>query len=304
MRLTIGTRGSQLALIQAESVRDQLLAQHTGLEIRLEVIRTLGDRTRGSLRRFGGRGVFTSELQAALLDGRIHLAVHSLKDLPTTGPPQLVLVATPPREDVRDVLVAQRACSLDELPPGATVGTGSPRRQAQLLALRPDLRPVDLRGNLDTRITRVTDGELDAVVLAAAGLHRLGWAGRISAYLQPEQMLPAPGQAALGLQMRADADQAPLVQALNHPHTFQAVTAERALLAALGGGCHAPMGAWGRIRAGMLLLSGAVGNPDGSRVVRRICRGAPEAAAALGHRLAAALRAAGAEPMLAERPAP
>lgn len=315
MRLIIGTRGSQLALAQTRAVRDQLAARHPELEVQVEVIRTQGDRAGESLRSLGGQGAFTSELEDALLEGRIDLAVHSLKDLPTGGPPELTLVATPPREDVRDVLVAARTVRdprtdpsagppegncLDQLPLGATVGTGSLRRRAQLLALRPDLRLVDVRGNLDTRIARAETGELDAVALAAAGLHRLGWTDRISAYLEPAQMLPAVGQAALGLQMRTDAAQLGLVEGLNHAATFQAVTAERALLAALGGGCHAPIAAWAREEDGMLVMDGAVGRPDGSIIVRRTCRGSLAEAEALGTGLGAELRAHGAAQILAE----
>ena len=204
MKLVIGSRGSQLALVQAHEVRNRLLALHDGLDIEISIIRTTGDAATGSLRRLGGAGVFTKALESALLAEHIDLAVHSLKDLPTQMDSGLALVATPEREDVRDALVGPGISSLADLPDGARVGTGSLRRRAQLKALRPDLNIIDIRGNLDTRIDKAMRGECDAVVLAVAGLNRLGWQERIGCYLPLHQVLPAPGQGALGLQMRAD----------------------------------------------------------------------------------------------------
>jgi hydroxymethylbilane synthase len=300
VRITIGTRGSQLALTQSNAVRDSLLQAHGQLDVQVEIIRTHGDVTTGSLRSFGGQGVFTKEIEAALLDGRIDLAVHSLKDLPTDTHPELQLAAIPSREDVRDILVAPGCDRLTNLPQGATVGTGSLRRRAQLLALRPDLALRDIRGNLDTRIARAEDGNLDAVVLAAAGMHRLGWAQRISFYLEPLEVLPAVGQAALGLQTRRGDAAVDLVSVLNHEPTHQAITAERSLLQALGGGCHAPIGAWARMNADSLVIDGSVGSPDGTLMLRHQCQGAPQDAAALGQELAAALREMGAGRILDE----
>ncbi|MEW6756289.1 MAG: hydroxymethylbilane synthase [Candidatus Latescibacterota bacterium] len=297
-RLIIGTRGSALALAQARAVAALLRSHHPDLQVQIEVIRTQGDVTSGSLRTFGGQGVFTREIENALLDGRADLAVHSLKDLPTATHADLRLVAVPEREDVRDVLVAAGPTTVGALPRGARVGTGSLRRQAQLLALRPDLRIQDIRGNLDTRMGKVAQGACAAVILAAAGLRRLGWEERISAYLEPEVMLPAVGQAALGLQMRADSPLAQRVEVLSHAPSLHAVTAERSLLAALGGGCHAPIAAWSRVEDGRLRLDGLVARPDGSLLVRGQVAGAAEEAVALGARLAAELRERGAHAIL------
>ena len=298
MKLTIGTRGSQLALTQTHAMRDLLLERHSGLEVAVEIIQTKGDVSSGSLRSFGGQGVFTKELENALLQGRVDLAVHSLKDLPTRFHDDLQLVATPPREDVRDVLIVHRGSGLSDLPEGATVGTGSLRRRAQLLALRPDLELREIRGNLDTRIGKVERGEYDAILLAAAGLHRLGWTDRISAYLEPAQILPAVGQAALGLQMRRDHAMIALVESLDHPPTFAAITAERSLLRALQGGCHAPIAAWGQRQDGALHLDGLVGSPDGSWLLRAAVDGPLDQAEILGENLATDLRALGADDIL------
>ena len=297
-QLVIGSRGSQLALAQSHMVRDLLQARHAQLEVEIEIIRTRGDATSGSLRSFGGQGVFTRQIEEALLAGQIDLAVHSLKDLPTRFHGDLVLVATPRREDVRDVLVGPEGARLDELPAGARIGTGSLRRRAQLLALRPDLEFVDIRGNIDTRIARVAPGDCTAVVLAAAAFHRLGWRHRISAYLETDQVLPAPGQAALGLQMRLGDELVPYVDALNHAPTFAAVGAERSLLRRLGTGCHAPVGAWGRLEGGQLHLDGRVGSPDGRCLLHGRISGSLEAARDLGAELAERLNGRGAAAIL------
>jgi hydroxymethylbilane synthase len=298
VRLIIGTRGSQLALVQAHAIRDLLTRSHPDAEVTVQVIRTKGDVTGGSLASFGDQGVFTKEIETALLEKRTDLAVHSLKDLPTTQHPDLVLAATPAREDVRDVLVAPAAGSLAHLPQGATVGTGSLRRRAQLLALRPDLQLCDIRGNLDTRLALAENGDMNAVVLAAAGLHRLGWQERISAYLEPSQLLPAAGQAAIGLQMRRDHPLLDRVRGLNHAPTWQAITAERSLLVALRGGCHAPVGAWARCGAGGLILDGLVGRPDGSVLLRHRGTGSAGSAVALGREVADGLLRQGADRIL------
>ena len=223
MKFVIGSRGSKLALTQTHWVSDRLQTLEPDLDIEVAEIRTTGDTAKGSLRSFGGAGVFTKELERALLDERVDLAVHSLKDLPTDVHPDLALVAAPEREDVRDTLIGPNLTALDDLSQGALIGTGSLRRQAQLKALRPDLSFADIRGNLDTRIEKAMRGECDAVVLAAAGLHRLGWHGRISAYLTTDEILPAPGQAALGLLMRADHPLRDRVAFLDDPATAAAV---------------------------------------------------------------------------------
>ncbi|MCC7263576.1 MAG: hydroxymethylbilane synthase [Candidatus Latescibacteria bacterium] len=294
--LLIGSRGSKLALTQANMVRDMLQARHPGLQVEIEVIHTRGDLDQGVLRSFGG--VFTREIEHALLEGRVHLAVHSLKDLPVEVNPELALVASPEREDVRDVLITRQGGGLDSLPQGARLGTSSLRRRIQLQALRPDLEFADIRGNLDTRIAKVERGEYEAIILAAAGLHRLGWQERISAYLEPAQVLPAVGQAALGLQMRADQERRPLVEVLSHPPTLAAVNAERSLLRSLGGGCQAPIAAWGRIEDGALRVQGLVGRADGSQLVRAEVKGNAVEAETLGVQLADELRRQGADALL------
>lgn len=295
--LLIGTRGSKLALTQANMVGEMLQARHPGLQVEIAVIDTRGDLDQGVLRSFGG--VFTREIEHALLEGRVHLAVHSLKDLPVEVNPQLELVASPQREDVRDVLITRQGGGLESLSKGARLGTSSLRRRIQLQALRPDLEFAEIRGNLDTRIAKMERGEYEAIALAAAGLHRLGWQERIGAYLEPGQMLPAVGQAALGLQMRVDEERRPLVEGLNHPPTLAAVKAERSLLRCLGGGCQAPIAAWGRIEDKGLRVEGLVGKADGSQLVRAEVRGDPAEAEALGAQLADQLRRQGADALLA-----
>ncbi len=298
--LVIGSRGSQLALVQSQMVRKLLQTRHPQLEVTIEIIRTKGDVAAGSLRSFGGQGVFTGQIEDALLAGRIDLGVHSLKDLPTRFHDDLALVATPQREDVRDVLVGPVGCCLDQLPAGAHMGTGSLRRRAQLLALRPDLEFVDIRGNIDTRIGRVATGDCTAVVLAAAAFHRLGWRDKISAYLEVDQVMPAPGQGSLGLQMRRGDDLAVYVEVLNHAPTFAAVGAERSLLRSLGAGCHAPVGAWGRLQDQVLHLDGRVGSPDGRRLIQADISGPVAAARDLGADLAQQLKDQGASAILEE----
>ena len=280
-------------------MRNQLCAAYTDLEVEVKVIRTTGDESRAPLRSFGGQGVFTKELENALLDGRVDLAVHSLKDLPTQFHPDLQIVATPPREDVRDALISRVSHpTLSTLPDGALIGTGSPRRQTQLRALRPDLQLTEIRGNLDTRINEAIQGKFAAIVLAAAGLHRLGWQHHISAYLSTEQMLPAAGQAALGLQMRSDHPLRAYVAALNDADTHQAVRAERSLLRTLRGGCHAPVAAWGRVEDSLLVLDGRVGHSSGTPLLHTQLKGAIDESEALGVALAEKLRALGADQII------
>ncbi len=298
VKLVIGSRGSKLALTQTHWVRDRLQAHNDSLEIEVLEIRTTGDTATGSLRSFGGAGVFTKELERALLEGQIDLAIHSLKDLPTQMHPELTLVATPEREDVRDALIGPDLSSLADLPNGARLGTGSLRRRAQLKALRPDLEILDIRGNVDTRIDKVMRGECDAVVLAVAGLNRLGWQQRIGVHLSLDQVLPAPGQGALGLQMRANNPLKSYVGALNHPPTQAAVQAERQLLQTLRAGCHAPVGAWARLEEDQLTLDGLVGHPDGIEMLRARHSAPLTDAQPLGEAVAAALREQGADALL------
>ena len=302
--LIIGTRGSKLALTQSDWVKRLLQEQHPGLEIRLEAVETRGDRMSGSLRSFGGQGIFTTELEKSLLSGAIDLAVHSLKDLPTGLHEDLAIAAIPSREDARDVLIAREPkCSIEDLPKYARLGTGSLRRRSQLSALRPDFQYLDIRGNIDTRLCKLREGECDVLVLAAAALHRLRWQTEISTYIELDQMLPAPGQGALALQMRRDDGRADLVTTVQDSATRVAVTAERSMLSHLGGGCQAPIAAYGRISGSELLLTGLVGEIDGSHLIRAEETSRGEAAD-LGKTLAEKLQHQGAGEILARSSSP
>jgi hydroxymethylbilane synthase len=301
-RLVIGSRGSPLALRQASWARETLLDAYSGLDVRIEVIRTRGDQALNEpVARIGGKRVFTREIEEALLDGRIDLAVHSLKDLPTRLPDGLHLVATSRRVDVRDALVSRAGQRLDGLPEGSVVGTGSLRRQSQLRHVRPDLNVEGIRGNVDTRLRKLNEGELDAVVLAAAGLLRLGLQHRIDEFLPAHRFLPAPGQGALGIEVRrCDERVAQAVGCLHDRSTYLAVSAERAMLDALDGGCQVPIGAWARLQKGALVADGMVAVPDGSRVVRARTTGNPDGCIDVGRRLSELLIARGAKEMLGE----
>jgi hydroxymethylbilane synthase len=296
--LRIVSRGSELALWQARAVRDAL-----GGEAEIRVVKTTGDRILDvPLSRIGDKGLFTKELDAALLAGEADLAVHSLKDVPTRLPEGLVLAAVTEREDPRDVLLLPGGApgSLAALPAGARVGTSSLRRRAQLGAARPELEVAELRGNLHTRLAKLDRGEYDAIVLAAAGVVRLGWGERIAERLDPPGWLPAVGQGALAIVARADrAEVAGRLLPLHDPATAAAVAAERALLRALEGGCQVPIGALGRVEDGVLTLRGLVASLDGTRVVRTEASGAPEEAEEVGLRAAAALAAGGGAEILA-----
>lgn len=272
--LVLATRGSALALAQAQWVGAALQSVRPGLSIRLLIVHTRGDRiSSGALAgagpevAAGGTGEFVREVQQAVLAGQAHAAVHSLKDLPLRGPEGLVVAAVPARGDVREALVS-RGERLEELPTGARVGTSSPRRRAFLRELRPDLTVLEMRGNLDTRLRKLEADACDALVVAAAGLGRLGITDRVTQYFLPQQFLPAPGQGALAVEVRAD-DVAvrELVAGIDDPRARQAVWAERAMLEALGGGCRVPVGAWARREDGALVLTGAYA-PGGERVVR------------------------------------
>ena len=304
--LRIGTRGSALALWQARHVRELLLAAHGGLEIALEVIKTRGDKMlEGALSKIGGKGIFTGEIEEALLAGRVDLAVHSLKDLPTEQPAGLTLAAIHRREDPADALISRDNRPLGQLPRGATVLTGSLRRQVQLRHCRGDLKVQALRGNVNTRLRKFEESNADAVVLAAAGLVRLGLGDRITQRLDPAEFLPACGQGALAVEIRADnARLAELCQPLDHMETRQAAAAERALLSAMGGGCQVPLGAYGRFeRPGELTLTGMVANLDASQFLRQEVAGPAgdaEAAVQLGIQLGQILKSMGAERIIGE----
>jgi hydroxymethylbilane synthase len=292
-RLRLGTRASPLALRQAGLIAAEL--ERRGAAVEIVRIRTSGDVLAGSLAAEGGKGLFVKEIEEALLAGRIDLAVHSLKDVPAVLLPGLALVATPPREDARDVLVSARGTGLAGLARGARVGTSSLRRRAQLLARRPDVVTVALRGNVDTRLRKLAAGEVDALLLAAAGLHRLGLAPSGTVPLAPEEFLPAIGQGALAIEARAgDEPVLALLRALDDPPTAAAVAAERAFLAAVGGDCQTPLAAHATVTGERLRLRALVAEVDGSGALADELEGEVAAAAAVGARLAAMLLARGA----------
>ena len=286
--IIVGSRGSKLALIQTEQFVAGLKKANPHLEFSVSRIVTVGDRdVHKQFDDVEGSGVFVKELETALLAGKIDLAVHSLKDMPVDLPPGLCIAAIPKRVDPRDVLVAVGSTSLVDLPAGAAIGTGSPRRTIQLNACRPDLKAQSIRGNVDSRLRRVTGGELAGVIIAAAGLIRLGWEDRISEYLPVENFLPAVGQGALAIETRlGDEEIAALVLPFNHLATEQSVTAERSLLRALGGGCRAPIAALGTVTGKTLQLRGIFADPDGSNMQSAVEEGAADKAEEIGIRLA------------------
>ncbi|MGH3716308.1 MAG: hydroxymethylbilane synthase [Micromonosporaceae bacterium] len=296
--LRLGTRGSALAMAQATDVAT-LVEKATGRTVELVEIVTTGDRSSAPVAQLGV-GVFVSALRDALLAGEIDIAVHSYKDLPTAPADGLTIIAVPERADPRDALIARDGLALASLPSGARVGTGAPRRIAQLYALGYGLECVPLRGNVDTRLRKVADGSLDAVVLAAAGLARLGRSDEVTELLDPMLMLPAPAQGALAVEIRSDdAALAESLAAIDHPATHAAVRAERALLAALEAGCSAPVGALAEVTEDQeIYLRGAVIAADGSHAVRLSDTGTPSDAEAIGRRLAATLLDAGADSLL------
>ena len=298
LRLRLGTRASALARWQAEWVAARLT--ELGTPVELVPITTQGDVKTQPLGQIGGQGLFTKELQRALLDEQIDLAVHSLKDLPTAPIAGLVLAAVPPRESTADVLVSNAAKSVEALPPAARIGTGSLRRKAQLLHLRSDLRIEDIRGNVDTRLAKLDGGQYDAIILAEAGLKRLGLAERTVNVIPQSLMLPAVGQGALGIECRADdSTTRQLLSPLDDPATHACVVAERSLLLALRGGCLAPVGALGQIANGRLQLSAVVLAGDGSKRITAAGEAEPGEAAALGERVARLLLDQGAAELIA-----
>ena len=301
-RLIIGSRGSRLALWQAEKIREGLIRLNPDFEIQIDVIKTTGDVKPDPLSVIGGKGVFTKELEDALLDKRIDIAVHSLKDLPTIIPERLSISAICEREDPRDALVLRNganAASLRELPEKSVVGTSSQRRLSQLKALRSDLIVKDLRGNVDTRVRKLDEGQYDALILASAGLIRLGLRDRISAPIATSEMLPAVGQGAIAIEVRAD-DLAAIeaTSKLNHRETELACRAERAFLRSLGGGCQFPIAAHAIVNGAMLKLEGLVAKPDGSAILRDQLSRAITEADLLGSELAERLLSCGAGELL------
>jgi hydroxymethylbilane synthase len=296
-KLVVGSRGSQLALLQTESVVAIIREANPRLEVSLSKIVTTGDRNR----RIGGTAtaIFVKELEEALLDGKIDIAVHSLKDVPTEVPPGLRLLAVTERLDPRDALVA--SSGLSELASGSRIGTGSLRRTAQLMSYRPDLRTCPIRGNIDTRLRKVSSGEFDGVIVAAAAMLRLGWQDRITEYLPLGDFLPAVGQGALAIEGRLDDKEiAELVSSLNNLPTWQGVTAERAFLHALGGGCRAPVAALGTVSGDTLRLEGMVASISDGKGLRALEEGSTVSAEEIGVRLAQKMLAMGAAEIIAE----
>lgn len=290
--IIIGTRGSQLALKQTNMVAEALKDANPGLTTEIRILKTKGDRvTDVPLSSFSGEGVFVKELEHALLGDEIHMAVHSLKDMPTAIPDGLTIPCTPERADVRDALISNHTGGIDALPEGAVVGTSSLRRRAQLLSYRPDLTLTDVRGNLDTRLKKLKETNLDAIILAAAGLDRMAWDHHIEQRLPCDICLPAVGQGAIAIETRQDdEDVISIVQKINHESTCLAVRAERAFLRSLGGGCQTPIGAWARLDGDGMHLDGLVADGEGTWVLRDAITGPSEEAESLGEKLATALK--------------
>jgi hydroxymethylbilane synthase len=298
--VVLGTRGSKLAVQQSEWVQAQLHALAPHVTVTLRRIQTSGDRILDvPLAQIGGKGLFVKEIEEALLSGEIDLAVHSMKDVPTELPEKLAILCVPPREDPRDALISRDGQSFMHLPRGARIGTSSLRRQSQLLHARPDLTIVMLRGNLDTRLKKLREGQFDAIVLAAAGLRRLAWAHEITEYLAPQISLPAIGQGALGIEGRRDDHVIhALLAELNHAPTKTAVLAERALLHRLQGGCQVPIAAHATLTGRQVILEGLVSSVDGKELIRDTVEGAVEDPESIGVQLAERLLARGGDKIL------
>ncbi len=301
-KIRIATRKSALALWQAEHVRAGLMAHHPGLEVELVTMTTRGDKILDSpLAKVGGKGLFVKELEQAMLDGRADIAVHSMKDVPVEFPEGLELAVILEREDPRDAFVSNRHESFEALPQGAVVGTSSLRRQCQLRALRPDLDIRDLRGNVNTRLDKLDAGDYDAIILACAGLKRLGFEDRIRQTLGPDVVLPAIGQGAVGIECRSgDEEIRALIEPLAHARTTERLRAERALNERLAGGCQVPIAGHAEIDHGVVVLRGLVGRPDGSEIVQGVISGRPEDGEELGRVLAEDLLSRGADAILQE----
>ena len=300
-RLIIGTRGSKLALWQSAYIKGKL-EEVTGLPVSLEVIKTTGDKILDvPLAKVGGKGLFTKEIEVELEAGSVDLAVHSMKDVPTELPPGLFIAAMPQRVDPRDAIVSGAGYDLETLPQGAKLGTSSLRRRSQVAHVRPDIDIVDVRGNLDTRMTKAENGELDAVVLASAGITRMGWADRITSYIPTRQMVSAVGQGAIGIEIREDDEfMRHVMEAIGHPETMECVTAERVVMRMLEGGCQVPIGAYARYEDGALVMDGMVGSVDGKQIVREQLAGDAGDPQALGEAMVERLLSLGAGEILAE----
>lgn len=300
--IRIATRGSMLALRQSRTIMEALEKLWPALGFELQIIKTTGDKiTDTPLAKVGGKGLFVKEIEEALLDGSADLAVHSMKDVPAELPAGLEIAAVPEREDPRDALILRSGKSIEELPPGAVIGTGSLRRGSQIRAMRPDLEVRNLRGNLETRLRKLDEGQFDAVILAAAGLRRMGWQDRITVFMDPVQFIPAVGQGALGIEARSgDESILELLAPLNHPETAVAAAAERSFLKELQGGCQVPIGGHARLAGKMVEFSGMVASLDGSQLFRASGTAPVEDAAALGIRIARELLDKGAKKILDE----
>lgn len=301
-QIRIGTRGSALALWQAEWVKSELEKKYPGTTVTLTKIKTTGDKILDvPLAKVGGKGLFVKEIEEAMLAGEIDIAVHSMKDVPTFFPDGLHLSCITKREDPRDALLTRNKVTFKDLPKGANVGTSSLRRQAQLMHVRPDFVIHQLRGNVDTRLRKLKEGQYDAIILAAAGVKRLGLAENVSEYIDPEISLPAIGQGALGIECRVDDRELnDLIAFFNHADTRTCVTGERALLRRLEGGCQVPIACYGEMKDGKLHLTGLVGSVDGKRIIKDAIDGAPEKAEKLGVMLAEKLLSRGADVILRE----
>lgn len=300
MKIKIGTRGSALALWQANWVKDRLETRHPGLSVELVKIKTKGDKILDTaLAKVGGKGLFVKEIEDALIRNETHLAVHSMKDVPADLPEGLIIDAIPEREDVRDAFIAREVSTWKDLPQGARVGTSSLRRQSQLLSRRPDLTMIPLRGNVETRLKKLETENLDAVVLAVAGIKRMKLEDRITEYFSDDIMLPAIGQGALALEVREDDREVrELIRFLKHPDTETAMAAERSFLRTLQGGCQVPIAALARVDGDTVRISGLVADTDGSSVFRDSAEGPADDAARIGSELAARILDQGARDIL------
>ncbi|MDH4084595.1 MAG: hydroxymethylbilane synthase [Nitrospira sp.] len=300
--LILGTRGSKLALCQSEWFQTKIQEVAPEVRVTLRKIHTSGDKIVDvPLAKIGGKGLFVKEIEDALLTGEIDFAVHSMKDVPAQLPDGLAILCIPPREDARDAFISREGCSFQDLPVGATIGTASLRRQAQLLHARPDLKITMLRGNLDTRLRKLQEGQFDAIILAAAGLHRLAWSQTITEYLSPILSLPAIGQGALGIEGRAnDEFVRSIVSRLSDQATHTTVAAERAFLNRLEGGCQVPIAAYATLADEHLALDGLVASVDGKTVIRDQIKGTPQQAHSLGVQLADRLLSRGGDKILRE----
>jgi len=300
--IKIGTRGSKLALTQAEWVKDRLIQKNPYLNVSLIKIKTTGDKIQDApLAKIGGKGLFVKEIEEALLDRKIDIAVHSVKDVPTELPNGLQLSVITKREDPRDVLISRNGLTLEDLPPGSTIGTSSLRRQVQLINLRKDFNVVPLRGNLDTRLKKLVSGDLNAIIVALAGVKRLGLENMITEIIPIELIIPAIGQGALGIEIRiGDEEIEKEIQFLNDEESFISISAERAFLKRLGGGCQVPIAAFGRIEGDSLRLDAMIGSTDGRIILKKHLKGNPKRAESLGIELAEKFLEEGAKEILNE----